>query len=459
MKSLGFLLVVVGVTVAGTSCSTSRPLADGPPPRPLGGDLPAYQTPGAPEKVKVSPGVWQEPSAPLALRDAWAAALMHNPGLAAFSWELRAAEARLLQESLLPNPEIEWETEGVGGQGEYRGTRAAESTLAVSQALELGGKRPKRTQVALRERELAGWDYQRKRLDLLTEVTQAFLDVLAAQERLAVVEERVGVSQQVLGAVAQRVEAGKDSALQKTKAQVALSQARIERQQIGQELESARRRLAGFWGGRAPVFERATGRFYEVLSLPSEGVLWARAVQNPDLARWDTEMDRQRAALALAQARGAPDVSVSAGLKQYNETDDRAFMLGLSVPLPLFDRNQGGVLEAKCNLVRAELERQDAEASLYRALAETYGQLCNAYTEAVGLRDEVVPGAEGAFAAATEEYGQGKLDYLGLLDAQQTLFETRAQYIDALASYHKAKAEVERIVGQAVEDIQESGRQ
>jgi outer membrane protein, heavy metal efflux system len=128
----------------------------------LGGDLPAYRAPAAPSPP-AQPPVGELKGA-LSLEEVLRAALLRNPALSSTAFEVRAAEARTLQASLLPNPELELEV---------RGVRASESTLQLSQLVELGGKRAKRVRAAGLERGLATWDYEAKRLEVLTEATKA----------------------------------------------------------------------------------------------------------------------------------------------------------------------------------------------------------------------------------------------------------------------------------------------
>jgi len=86
-------------------------------------------------------------------------------------------------------------------------------------------------------------------------------------------------------------------------------------------------------------------------------------------------------------------------------------------------------------------------------LAKAYQSLSSAYTEATELDKNVLKGAERVFEASKTGYSRGKLDYLNVLDAQRTLFEAKARHIDALASYHIAKADVERLIGQDLNNI------
>lgn len=419
--------------------------------RPLGQEFSTFRPPKKPPKTISDTPEIAEPNGAITLRQASALALMHNPGLAAFSWEVRASEARTLQASLLPNPELEVEMEEVGGTGERSGFDSAETSIALGQLIELAGKPTKRKRLASLESRLAGWDYEAKRLNVLTEVAHAFVEVLAAQERLKLAEELVQLSEEILDTVTKRVEAGKDSPVEKTKAQVALANARIEQKQSYQRFASARKQLAATWGSISPGFERATGQLNITFPIPPETELSGLLAQNPDLARWAVEMQRRRAALELEKANAITDPKIFGGVQRFNGSDDTAVVFGLSIPIPTSNRNQGRILEARHNLAKAQTQRRAVEANLYVALADAYEALSSALIEVTALKNEVLPGAQSAFDAARQGYRQGKFDYLMVLDAQRTFFYSRARYIESLAAYHGARAEVERLIGRSID--------
>jgi outer membrane protein, heavy metal efflux system len=159
-------------------------------------------------------------------------------------------------------------------------------------------------------------------------------------------------------------------------------------------------------------------------------------------------MASRQAALRVEESKRIPDVTVSGGVRLVNDTDDTGFVVRLSLPLALFDRNQGGVLEARHRLAGAEEERRATEVRLAAALAEAYQALLSAYRDVTVIQQEVLPAAQEAFDVATEGYRQGKFGFLDVLDAQRTLFETRGQYLEALSAYHKAVADAERLIGE-----------
>ncbi|MEX0805349.1 MAG: TolC family protein [Candidatus Binatia bacterium] len=451
MKDLPFPAFVLAIGLA--ACGTQNTQALWPDLRPLGKDLPAFRPPMEPPPLASATNKVEEPTGALTLRQALALALMRNPELAAFAWEVRAGEARTLQAGLFPNPEIGVEVENFAGSRELRGFRGSETTIQFSQLIELGGKRLKRSRAAGLERDLAAWNYETKRLDVFTRVAQSFVETLSAQERVALNEELVRLAEQVFKTVAERVQAGKVSPVEETRAKVALSSSRIALERARRELDAAKNALVATWGSTRVSFERVDGKLDVVAPIPTAEQVAQRLQQNPDLARWVTEIAQREAAVDLESARRIPDLTMGIGPRYFNETNDQAMMMEFSIPLPFFDRNQGGYLEARYRLAKANEERRAAEAQVRAALGEAYGTLSAAFTEATALKNEVLPGASSAFEAASEGYRQGRFGILDVLDAQRTLFEARGQYLEALGAYHKSVAQVERLIGEPLSPV------
>ncbi|MDZ7696293.1 MAG: TolC family protein [Deltaproteobacteria bacterium] len=205
----------------------------------------------------------------LTLRRAVALALQYNPELKASSWEERAMEGRVIQAGLLPNPEIEAETENFGGSGVFSGFDAAETTVQLSQLIELGGKRAKRSASAAFSRDLAEWDYRVRHADVLADVAMAFVDVLSAQERVTLMNELLHLAEEVFNTTAERVKAGKISPVEEIKARVERAARQIDLKQAAFDLKVARRRLSGAWGGTAATFEEARGNLDDLQPIPS----------------------------------------------------------------------------------------------------------------------------------------------------------------------------------------------
>lgn len=399
--------------------------------------------------VKKSGGV-------LTLSEVIANVLLYNPELEAFSLEMRAREARALQAGLYKNPNILFDVQDVFGSGGFKKVQQSQSTLVLSQVIELGGKRTKREKAAMSHKDLAFWDYETARMNILTQVAKAYTDALTAQEKLKLARELVQLSQNSYNAVKARVIAGKVSPIHEVKAQVALSTTQIQLQQAENNRKAAYRRLATFWGSMIPRFRQVTGLLYQIAPVPPFDTLAGQMQNNPDLARWAAEMMQRTAVVDLEEANAVPNLRVGAGARWFEETNDNSFVVELSIPIQLFDRNQGAIAEARHRVAKAKAQQRAAALKLNAALATGYTRLANAHSRVISLKTKILPGARTAFEAVNEGYRFGKFGYLEVLDSQRTWFNARSQFLDALAEYHKTVADVERLTGQAVPPLPES---
>lgn len=389
----------------------------------------------------------------LTMASALALVLRENLSLAGFSAEIRAKDAAILQAGLLPNPEFEIEVGNFGGKDALQEVDGAETTIVFSQLVELGGKRENRQTVATLDKTLSEMDYQSKKLNILSATAKAFVEVLIAQEQVSLNHELLKLSEQTSTAVNEKVDAGKVSPVEKSRAQIELAVVQAETNKSVRELKAAKRRLAGFWGSERADFGKAAGQLSEIIALPDEELLKTFLSKNPDLTRWTAEIERSKAALSLSRSEAIPDLTLSTGVRNFQETNDNAFVVGISMPIPFFNRNQGGVLEALAHIDQAQSEQRVAKIGLLTDLSDTWQDLSSSYAESVGLRDEILPSAQAAYKAIEFGYREGKLDYLQMLDAQRTLFTVKRQYLLSLGTYHLASIDVERLIGVSLSDI------
>jgi outer membrane protein, heavy metal efflux system len=447
-KKICYSIIVTIVILSG--CKSQESSAKLPQRRPLGGDyetfFPSNSLDEQAEDVQGAAPV----TGVLTLKKALAAALLGNPRLQNVAWSIRIAEARHLQASLRPNPELDLGMENIAGSGAFSGTGNAETTVAVGQIIETGAKRDKRIEVAELDSQLAGWDFEAQRLAILTEVTEAFVDALAAQEGLQVIDQEVTLAQKIMQTVEQRVAAGKDTPLQATQARVNLTRIRMKQKRLQQELATLYRVLATTWGATQAEFTQVEGSLNHIAPPPQIATLESLVTLHPHVARWDTEIKQRQAKLTLEKANARPNPRVMGGYRRLGEADESALVLGLSLPLPVHNRNQGQIMEAKVALIQARRQRDAALVQVQADLDRAYTALHNAYNAATDLQQVVLPGAQEAFDMAQTGYEMGKFNYLTVLDAQRTLFEVRSQYRTTLADFHKAKAQIEHLIGQSL---------
>jgi len=309
-----------------------------------------------------------EPTSPITLASAIDLAVSANPELAAAGRELQAVEGAVVQAGVRPNPEIATLVEDT-----RKATRT--TTLQINQPIELGGKRAARMEAAERGRDVAAAELAAKRLEIRAVVVAAFFDVLVAQERVRLADALLELAQRTTLAAARRVTAGKVSPVEETKARVAAGSAQVEFNQARSELATARMRLAATWGSRTPRFERAEGQAETLPVLPAREDIEARLAASPALVRFRLEADRRSALAEVERTRRIPNVTISVGTQHVEELGRNQAILGLSVPLPLFDRNQGNVLEALRRADKARDEQAAGEIRLASEVAQAYERL------------------------------------------------------------------------------------
>ena len=381
------------------------------------------------------------PSTPLTLDVALERAARANPELAAARREVEALEAGVVQARTRPNPELAAMAED---------TRSATRTtrLQINQPVELGGKRATRIEAAGQARAVAEAALRAKRADIRADVTTAFFDALIAQERLRLAQANADLARRTTAVTQRRVQAGKVSPIEETRVQVSEAGVRVALHAAERELAAARSRLAGLLGDTAPGFERLAGDL-GVPTLPRHADLARRAERSPDLQWARIELERRRALAEVERRRRIPDVTVSVGAQRDNELDLDQAIVGISVPVPLFDRNQGNLEEALRRVDQARDELSAAELRLSVEFAGALGRLTTARNELEALERDILPGAQNAYDAVLKGFELGKFGFLEVLDAQRTLSAARFQALDALREAHRAAASLERLLGDA----------
>lgn len=441
-----------GLSMLGCTPSPLGPSADS---RPLLADLPRYSAPDDPSGRRAASGNLNIPD-PLTLRESLAAALLHHPKLQTVAWDLRIEEARHLQAGLLPNPEAELELENFGGSGELSGTDALETTLSLRQLIELGGKREARIRAAEGAWRVSRLDYETQRLDVLTETADRFVRVLALQQRALFAERAQELADESRRVIERRVEAGDVSPIDGIKATLESESARISADRIRRDLDAARRELSAMWDQDIPSYSTVLGSLDRLEPIPPLAELADQVDAHPKMLRWAEEADRLVAEADLAKAQGVPDITAGLGVRYEDESDDTALVAGLSVPLAIFDRNQGNRLAARFEAARARDQGRAIRRDLTTQLGRAYARLDAAYHEAIAIQDALLPAAREAYEATRRAYEGGKTPYLGVLDAQRTLFATETQRLEALAEYHVALVRVEGLVSRPLHETSEN---
>ncbi|MEQ6926307.1 TolC family protein [Pseudomonas mosselii] len=377
----------------------------------------------------------------LSLDQALDAAFSQNPDFAAIGREIGIAEGERQQAGLIPNPELSWEVED---------TRRATSTTTVtlSQALELGGKRGARIEVAKAGQAIARLELERQRNSLRADVIQAFHAALRAQTALELAQQSQALTERGLRVVEGRVRAGQSSPVEATRAQVQLAQAEAAVRRARTERGVANQVLARLTGSAEARFDRLDASNLSPGPAPQAESLLAKVEQTAEWRLAAAQIERGDASLGSEKAQRIPNLTVSLGSQYSREDRERVNVVGLSMPLPLFDRNQGNVLAAARRADQARDLRNAVELRLRSETRSALEQWGTAMGEVQAYDRTILPAAQQAVDTATRGFEMGKFAFLDVLDAQRTLIDARGLYLEALAQATDARAQVERIYGE-----------
>ena len=377
---------------------------------------------------------------PLTLDTALQTAFANNPDLAAAQWEIDIAEGGRQQAGLIPNPVASWDAEDT-----RRNSRT--TSIKLSQTLELGGKRGARIEVATRAQDAAALTLEQRRNQLRAEVIDSYYGALRAQERLDLAQRSMTLAERGLVVANGRVTAGKSSPVEATRAQVQVSEIRLElnRAQVG--LTDAYRRLATSTGSAATDFQAVAAPSTLVPALPAAAPLLARLEQTAELRLAELNIVQNEASVGLEKAQRIPDLDVSIGSQYDASVRERVNLVGVSMPIPLFNRNQGNILAATRRADQARDLRNAAELRLRTETRQALDLWQTANTEVRAFNQQILPAAQSAVDSATRGFEMGKFNFLDVLDAQRTLIAARTQYLTATAQATDAWVRIERIYG------------
>lgn len=384
----------------------------------------------------------------LSLPEALARALDDNPLLRTLRWDVEAAAGRLRQAGLRPNPEASFEIENFAGT--LPGFSESEMTLSIGQLFELGGKRGARLRAARSGAGLVRSDFDQARLEVASLVIRRYFEMLAAQEGVALADENIAIADEIRTSIGRRVEAGALPPAERTRAGIEFENALLGREMAEQGLSLGRIRLASLWGETRPPAFRAGIDDTLAPAVPGLDSLVKEMGEAPRVTRSRRELVARESQLDLARSGRLPDLELEAGYRNLRESGDGTFVAGVTLPLPLFHRNQGEIGEARALVSRAEADMRREEIELSRQLSEVHTALTLAGRRAESLRNRIVPGAEQAWQEIRTGYERGRFSYVDLLEARRAWTEARRQEVEATLHYHLAVAEAELLLGRAL---------
>jgi outer membrane protein, heavy metal efflux system len=388
----------------------------------------------------------QAPVATLTLAEALSLADTANPTVRAKEFEVQAVGANEITAGLRPNPTANFLAEQFGSGN----VAETQYTFSVGQPIELGGKRQRRIDSAKAATKVTGLELADLKRQLVFQVKRSFNDILIAREALALAGQNLAALDEIERVQRFRADRGDISGLDLVRIEVERFAFERDSADARQALDAAKIALRAAVGQErvAEQFD-VSGElvFPEISKTKSE--LYRMALDSrPDLRAAEAAREKARADINLAKANAWWDVTPQIEYQRIGP--DNTIGFGFSLPIKLFDRNQGEITRTQADAKRAEASR---EALLAQVLAEVDTAFVTVTTErgkVVLLRDTYLPKIRQARETMEFAYRRGGVTLLDYLDAQRTYREKSLEYLRSLNSYSTAVYMLESAVGGAV---------
>lgn len=371
-------------------------------------------------------------------------AIAGNPSLARAAALVAAARGNTLQVGLPPNPGVGYEGQqlGSGGQAEQHG-------VLFSQEFVRGGKLRLNRAVADRDRVRLEQEFAAQQLRVLTDVRIAFYEALLAQRQIDLTNELVRISRggvEAVDALFRANEVGRADVLQ---AQLETETAQILTQNALNRHDSAWRSLTAVLGDPQlppqPLIGDAMGAAKDISFQESLARL---LTQSPEIAAASVAVERARLALERERVEPVPNVDVQGVVNVIDNGIGGGPDGGVavSIPIPVFNRNQGGIARAYHDLRAAREALSQLELALQNRLAPVFEQYANARNQVERYDEVILPAAKEALELTQKMYGAGETNYTTLLTAQRTYSQTHLSYLDAVRSRRIAEVQIDGLL-------------
>jgi len=371
--------------------------------------------------------------------------LKNHPELKAFVSQEQVWQGRIQQAGVGVRPQIGLMIEDAMGTGENSALKNMESTLTYSWLLQQE-LIDSRVSVAKSEAAKLVLEKQIKALDLSALVAKHYIDILVKQERLKLNQMAATQAEEVVEAIAKRVNAGKSSSVEVQLAKAELIRRELAVEDVEHELKASQYQLASLWGKTAQNYH-LNGNLLSVPAVPSVENQLALLKQNPRLQQFVSAQRIAQSQMELARIEAKPQWQFTAGLRRYEATDDFGLVAGISIPWGDSNRNAGMIaaLQAEQDVLASEQSAlmQSLDAQLYVLLLEMAHSQHVIHT----VQTDIVPTLEIALSEAGNAFERGQLSYNQYSGVRRELLSAQTQLLEAFESLHLQHIEIQRLTG------------
>lgn len=359
---------------------------------------------------------------------------------------VRSSNGQYIQSKTFPNPSVNAYSENIAGSGEYKDLNAAETTVEISQPILLGGKRYANKEVHKSIVKLSKETLLKIQAKLYVFLGERYINVIYAQNWLKTTAKLIKINRDIVVMLKRKLKAGSGSPLDLITAQIQLSQSVIAHTVAKQELHTAWVRLVLLMGDKTlryrSIIDKGLPHF-----LPSYLTLTKLLTHSPTWQAIVTKSDVAYKKIILAKKRAWPDLTIGIGVRHFSDTSDNTMVAGISLPLPIFNYNQGNTMSRVADYDASLSNQHQTMIDLKSELLRLYQHARASQYQTKSIRQTILPKAKKAVALARKGYFHGLYPYVTLANAQETLLQTEKEYWVSHAEFDRALIKIHGLLG------------
>ncbi len=363
-----------------------------------------------------------------------------QPQIAEAKAMVEAAEGRARQAGAFPNPEAILGAQQLPLSGNQPNEK--EYVAGVGQTLPLSGRLGKARQAELLDREVRARGLEVKRREIRKRVHNAFATALYQEKAWQAQSEIHQNAAKAVAATRARVEAGDTVRDDLARVEMELARAKVEMQRAESLRGQALVGLASAIGDATLTVKSLAGAMDATFEIPTLESMVANLAAQPESALADADIRARVARVDLAKAERIPDVKVELLYQRLEASSANTFDVGLSIPLPLFNRNQGKLREARAEQAAAEARARMTQNELSARLRESYLQLTSALANSQTLKTEILGKADTVLKSAEARYAAGDISLTEVLPVRRDWAAVQLSYLESLRDVMQSWAEV-----------------
>lgn len=364
-------------------------------------------------------------------------AYKNSPIIKAQIAQIHKAQGKLIQSTLLPNPQISAEFENISGSGAYNNFNSAETTFSIQQPIVLGGRLDAQGRANTKYVHVQQAQLEALKSNVYRQVGEAYINLLYGQRWIQVAKKLVHLNERIVQSITTRMRAGASSKVDLKLAQVALGESKITLSRARRKQAALQIQLVNLLNIRSkhPLIVSDSGVPHRFRSWKS---ILSTANKSNFLAVQRVLIEANKSKIIADKKQAWPNLNAALGMRHFSATDDNALVASLSMNLPIFNYNQGTVRSSQSVYSKSIFDYRQVALKLNSELRTYYLDAVQNQEEAQIVTRDLLPTAKSAVHLARKGYAAGRYSYLQLANAMRMLLNEEKHFIDAHAKLDKA---------------------